>query len=71
MKTRIVERTHPDGGKTYVIQQRHFLFRWLWVDAWLNSWELGDCKDTFLTLREAEENLRYFDGTKHKDKVVG
>ena len=28
-KCRIIERTSVDGRKSYVIQQKHFLFRWL------------------------------------------
>ena len=70
MKARIVERTHVDGQKEYVIQQRHPLFRWWWVDAWINSWIGAACKDAFPTLEEARKNLCYFDGTRWKDKVV-
>ena len=29
-KCRIIERTSVDGRKSYVIQQKHFLFRWCW-----------------------------------------
>ena len=68
-KVRIVERTYPSGNKRYVIQQKHFLFRWWWVDAWVNSGNPA-CKDTFDTLEEVEKNLCYFDGTKVIDKVI-
>ena len=70
MKTRIIERTHVDGEKSWVIQQKHFLFRWWWVDAWVNSSCGANCTDSFSTLEEAKNNLCYFDGSKGKDKVV-
>jgi len=67
---RIVERTRPNGRKQYIIQQKHFLFRWSWVDAWLNSWAGASCQDYFDTLEEAKKNLCWFDGTSFPDKVV-
>jgi hypothetical protein len=72
MKARIVERTSPNGRKEYVIQQRHFLFRWLWVDARVNSFfgAGASCSDSWRTLEEAKENLCFFDGTSFKDRVV-
>jgi len=70
MKARIVERTHPDGTVTFVIQQRHFLFRWSWVDAWSNILCGAACQDAFPTLGEAQRHICYFDGTRIKDKVV-
>lgn len=70
MKTRIIERTGPEGSRCYVIQQKHFLFRWWWVDAWVNSLDGASCRDSFSTLDEARANLCYFDGTKTVDKVV-
>lgn len=67
-KVRIVERTCVDLGKVFVIQQRHFLFKWWWVDAWVN---IGvDCICTFDTLEEANKNICYFNGTRIVDKVV-
>jgi len=69
MKTRIIERTNVDGRKSYVIQQKHFLFRWWWVDAWINS-SSASCQDSFSSLEEAKKNLCYFDNTKVKEKVV-
>jgi len=69
-KARIIERTCVDGKKVYVIQQKHFLFRWQWVDAWANSLEGASCQDYFFTLEEAKRNLCYFDGTKIKEKIV-
>jgi hypothetical protein len=69
-KCRIIERTCPDGSVSYVIQQKHFLFRWWWVDAWVNSWDGAWCQDTFPSLEEAVSNLCYFDGTPSKCVVV-
>jgi hypothetical protein len=70
MKVRIVERTNPAGYKTYEIQQKHFLFRWMWVDAWINSWQGASCNSTFYTLEDAKKHLCYFDGTKCTQTVV-
>jgi len=70
-KCRIVERTLVDGRVEYVIQQKHFLFRWWWVDAWVNSAAGAACRDCFSTLGEAYDNVRYFDGRKPVDRVVG
>lgn len=67
---RIVERTHVDGRISYVIQQKHWLFRWMWVDAWMNSSIGAYCTDYFSTLAEARHNLCYFDGSKSVDRVV-
>jgi len=69
-KVRIVKRTGPDGTVRFVIQQKHFLFKWLWVDAWINSLSGANCTDSFDSFREADENLCYFDGSKSIDKVV-
>ena len=68
-KVRIVERVF-NGNKKYVIQQKHFLFRWWWVDAWINSDCGASCVDTFSTIGEAKENLVYFDGTKPTEEEV-
>lgn len=67
-KARIVQRTMPNGRIEYVIKQRHFLFFWLWVDAWVNN----DVSiiDSFPTLEEAQKHLCYFDGTKCVDIEV-
>ena len=69
-KARIIKRTGPDGRVQYIIQQKHSLFRWWWVDAWLNSLCGASCLDYFDTLDEAKKNLCYFDGTETKEKVV-
>jgi len=69
-KCRIIERTGVDGRAQYVIQQKHFLLRWWWVDAWVNSWSGAACVDYFGSLKEAKENLCYFDGSKCKEKEV-
>lgn len=57
MKTRIVERTNVDGGVSFVIQQKHFLFRWMWVDAWINSLAGACCRDEFETLDIAKRTF--------------
>lgn len=69
-KCRIIERTNVDGRKEYVIQQKHFLFRWWWVDAWINSSCGAACQDSFSTLEEAQKNLCYFDNSKCVERVV-
>lgn len=69
-KCRIVERTNVDGRIKYVIQQKHFLFFWWWVDAWINSSVGAACNDSFSTLKEAQEHLCHFDGSKAKDRVI-
>lgn len=70
MKARIIERTLSSGRVEFVIQQRHFLFFWWWVDAWVNSSCGAACQDSWSTLEEARENLCRFDGTKIKERVV-
>jgi hypothetical protein len=60
----------PDGQKKYVIQQRHFLFCWMWVDAWVNAPAGPACLDTFPTLEEAQRNLCFFDGTRCTERVM-
>lgn len=69
-KCRIIKRVHVDGRIEYVIQQKHFLFPFWWVDAWLNSSDGASCKDNFQTLDEAKKHLCFFDGSKCKDTVV-
>lgn len=68
MKARIVKRTGPDGSVQYTIQQRHFLLRWWWVDAWMNS--SSYTIDSFSTLEEAKKHLCYFDGTPIKEEII-
>jgi hypothetical protein len=68
MKVRIVKRVMPSGITEFTIQQRHFLFWWLWVDAWVNKG--AECTDTFDSLEDAKRNLCFFDGTKCKEDVV-
>lgn len=69
-RVRIIERIYPDGQKKFIIQQKHFLFKWWWVDAWINSLSGAWCTDDFATLKEAKENLCYFDGSSAKERVV-
>ena len=68
MKARIVKRTNVDGRIEFTIQQRHFLFCWWWVDAWMNH--SVSTTDTFSTLEEAQKNLCYFDGRKGKEEII-
>lgn len=68
MKARIIKRTLVDGQVRYVIQQKHFLFRWWWVDAEDNYG--GWVNDEFYNLEDAQRNLCYFDGTRVKEEVV-
>ena len=58
----------PDGRVEFTIQQKHFLFFWWWVDAWVNN--DVSTTDSFSTLEEAQKNLCYFDGTKCREVVV-
>lgn len=64
---RIVERTHLDGSVKYVIQTRFWFFRWRWADA---GREYEYAQDTFPSLKEAQENICHFDGSRHTDRVV-
>lgn len=68
-KCRIVERTLRNGEKIFVIQQRHFLFRW-WCDAWINLINGAIYLASFDTIEDAKKNLCYFDGTKVVDNIV-
>lgn len=70
MKTRIIKRIRPDGDIRYVIQQPHFIFRWWWVDAWINSSSGSNCNDSWKTLKEAKENLWIFDGSKSQEEII-
>ena len=65
-KCRIIERIRVDKKIEYVIQQKHWLFIWWWVDAWKDDLY----RAAFNTLEEAMENLRYFDGTKAIEKII-
>jgi hypothetical protein len=68
MKTaRIIKRTMPDGRVKFTIQQKHFLFFWWWVDAWVNN-DVSTV-DSFSTLEEAKKELCWFDGTKIKQEI--
>ena len=52
-KQRIVKR-----GNKYTIQEKHLLFRWWWVDRWVNSIHGASHQDTFDSLEEAKEHLK-------------
>lgn len=63
-KVRIVKKNYF-GNVWYQIQQRHFVFFWWWVPAWINSISGASApQDTFETLEQAKANLKYFDGSK-------
>ena len=67
-KARIVKRTYRNGYVDYVIQKKHFLFRWWWVDARVDC---GLFSLSFSTLELAQKKIYLFDGTpKQKDEVV-
>ena len=73
-KVRIVEREHPEGYTSYEIQQRHCIFKFWWIDAWLNNWDL-ERNSSFSTLEKAKEHLKYFQNGSgyervHKDTVL-
>ena len=70
MKTRIMERTSTTGRKSFVIQQKHFLLRWLWVDAWVNRLDGVSCVDSFTSIEDARNNLIHFNGDRGTDRVV-
>lgn len=70
-KVRIIKRTYPDKQIYYVIQQKHWLLWWLWVDASLNALDYAGCSDQFVSLDLAKTNLCYFDGSKTVDEVIG
>lgn len=59
-KCRIVKKTYLDGTVKYQIQQKHWLFRWWWCDAYHNYEAFTN--DTFDTLEEAEKNSVFFRG---------
>lgn len=69
MKSRIVEISYPSGAVAYQIQQRHFLFFWWWVPAWMNS---GDpyVQDTFKNLDDAKSTLALYNGPKKRTRVI-
>ena len=68
MTSRIIKRTNVDGIVEFVIQQRHFIFFWWWVDAWVNN-DVAT-QDSFYTLEEAKNNLCYFNGSKVKEEII-
>jgi hypothetical protein len=65
MKIRIVQRTDPTGKITFEIQRNHWLFNWIWIDAWKGFGP--SFNSSFPTYEMALENLWQFDGSKSKD----
>lgn len=64
---RIVERTNLGGILTYVVQERHFLLKFLWVDASINY---ENARDTFNTYQDAENYIKTRINGKVPDRVV-
>jgi len=69
LKARIIKRSH--GKQTiFQIQQRHFIFFWWWVPAWVNDINGAAApQDTFKTLKEAQDNMCHFDGSKPVETI--
>ena len=55
-KTRIIKR-ECDDEVSFVIQQKHGLFRWVWVDASDNYPIEYEFKDTFDNLNDARAKV--------------
>lgn len=68
-KVRIIERTNVDGEKTWLIQHRHWLFKWKWVYAQVD-FPFGSMNAVFYSLKDAKKNLCYYDGSEPKYKVL-
>lgn len=68
-KLRIIERQNAWAEIQYVIQEKHFLFKWFWVDASINSIDYAGCVDSFATLEEARSNIYKFSDTSI-DRVI-
>ena len=45
-------------------------FRWVWTDVWTNSEYKDSYQDSFLTLEEANKNIRAFSESKHKNRII-
>jgi hypothetical protein len=67
MKIRIIERTHPNGDISFIIQiqNRFLIFKW-WENAHDKSGYVGNYK----TLEDAKSDLYLHNGSKNKDNVV-
>lgn len=59
MKLRIIKR-ETVSGTNYVIQEKHVLFRWMWVDSWIYTRTGSACSSSFSTYAKAVEHLKYF-----------
>jgi len=69
-KVRIVKREYVQHVTTYVIQKKHWIFRWWWVDGDSDCERWGN-DDTWPSLAQAEKNVWRYDGTPYyTDKVV-
>lgn len=66
VSARVVKRTVQDGRVFYLIQQKHFLLRWVWEDV-CDPTTL--CPFTYKTREAAMKDLCWHNGTTHKDEV--
>ncbi len=65
-KTRIIKRLQPTGH-IFVIQMKHRIWKWLWVDAWNVVGE--SVKDYYDTLGEAQERIHFFSNLPKKRDI--
>ena len=59
-KARIVERTNLNGNSQYYIQKRHWLFKFIWIDAKFSIAACGSVskyKYKFDTLEHARKEI--------------
>jgi hypothetical protein len=68
MKVRIIKKEDVTRGNTYyVIQKRHWLARWIWIDAGRDSMYTDDYYDT---LEDAEANIQHYLPPKFNIEVI-
>ena len=68
-KIRIIE-TKFDGKTKFIIQKRHWIFKWVWINAAQYSWDWINDQDTFETLQQAVAHLHYFMKKKPENKTI-
>ena len=71
-KARIIKRTSCVGYVNYVIQQKHPIFWWKWIDGYRSSnSQSSTCPFIYFeSLENAIKDLHYFDGSFPIDEVV-
>lgn len=68
-KFRIVLETYENGAKIFVVQRRHWLFRFWWCSASLSEWDYANApSDRCRTLEEAIEQLAVYENL-HSRKI--